>query len=117
MTKTQDGTKLVTINGQSAYLDSEELSREKMRAMARTIGCEAEFMQMYSKWATAVSRCGNPIERRAMQEMGILEISNLLDGTTGVGLGGKIVVNGKTVAEKAPLPTTTKDKDEKDVGR
>jgi hypothetical protein len=117
MKKMQDETKLITVNGQQAYLDSEALSREKLRAMARTIGCEAEFMQMYSKWATAVSRCGNPIERRAMQEMGILEMSQLLDGTTGVGINGVITVNGKTVAETAPLPATTEKKDEKDVGR
>lgn len=117
MKKMQDETKLITVNGKQVYLDSEYLSREKLRAMARTIGCEAEFMQMYSKWMTAVSRCGNPIERRAMQEMGILEMSNLLDGSTGVGLGGKIIVNGKTVAETAPLPAATEDKDKKDVGR
>jgi hypothetical protein len=113
MKKLQDETKLLNVNGKQVYLDSEYLFREKLRTMARTIGCEAEFIQLYSKWMTAVSRCGNPIERQAMQRMGIMEISNLLDGSTGVGSGGKIIVNGETVAAEPEIV----DKDETDVGR
>ena len=88
------------LNGEAVHIDDERTYRNKLEMMARTIGCLREYQQIINKFDGLVRGCTNEQERKAIAAMGILEIHNLLNGSTSTGFGGKLIVDGQIVASQ-----------------
>jgi hypothetical protein len=96
------------VNGQRAEVSNEAESRNITLALARTLGCEMELRQIFSRYDTLLKNCRNLQERKAISAMGVQEISNLLDNQY-LGKGGSVTVGGQVIVEskdgKSIIPT------------
>jgi len=77
------------INGKMEKVLDESDYRRKLQTMARTIGCEKEFLIWQDKYDRLLRTCKNKSEMKAIQAMGVKELSDLLDNGH-VGTGGDI---------------------------
>jgi hypothetical protein len=85
-------------NGEKVQVLDEQTSRKNWLVMARTLGCEAELRQIFTRYDNLLQNCRNPQERQAIAAMGIIEVSNLLDNGY-LGIGGDLTVGGVKVKD------------------
>lgn len=89
---------IIDHNGNKAVLVDEKEYRKRLLAEARFKGCEIEMLQIFNKYDTLLRNCGNMQEAKAIGAMGVMEVSNLLDGKD-VGKGGSLIIDGKVAIE------------------
>lgn len=77
------------IGGKTEKVLDEECYRTKLQTMARTIGCEREYLIWEDKYDRLLRNCKNRSEYKAIQAMGVKELSDLLDNGH-VGVGGDL---------------------------
>ena len=91
-------------NPDGTYLIPERDYRLRLIEEAKWKGCEFELRQLFDKWDRIMKNCDDESERIAMGKLGILEVSNLLDGRY-LGRGGNIIIGGE-------VAKTSKDDEE-----
>ncbi len=77
------------VNGKLEKVLDETSYRVKLQTMARTIGCEKEYLIWQDKYDRLLRTCKNKSEYKAIQAMGVKELSDLLDNGN-VGVGGDL---------------------------
>jgi hypothetical protein len=87
---TSDNFTYMNINGRTERVLCEDDYRKKLLIVARSIGCEREWLQMLDKYDRLLRNARNESEVRAIQAIGIRELSDLLDNGY-VGLDGSVL--------------------------
>ena len=90
-----------TIETAPIVLD-EKTYRGNLRMIARRMGCEQELLQIFSKYDGYLRNCTTQNEKEAIAKMGALEVLRLTDNGD-VGVGGKLILDGKTLVENLPI--------------
>lgn len=91
--------KLINMNGEEVYIVDERAYRESLIREARFKGCETEMKIIFDKYDRLLRNCTNMKEAEQIGTLGVMEISNLLDGGD-VGIGGALIINNKEVTKK-----------------
>lgn len=81
-----------TVEGRLEKVLEEVDYRKKILLVANTLGCKIEMQALFDKWDGLLKTCKNASEIRAMQIMGIKEISDLLDNGY-MGVSGSLIVH------------------------
>lgn len=82
--------------GKKVPLVEEDEYRKRILAEARFKGCEIEILKIFEKYDTILRNCGNAQEAKAIATMGVMEVSDMLDGKD-LGHGGSLIVDGSKV--------------------
>lgn len=77
-------------------LMSEQATREQLIAVGRDNGIELEIRALFNKIDNALRNCTNPVERKAISEMGVLELNKLFDPFQ----NSSIEINGRAIYGK-----------------
>jgi hypothetical protein len=91
-------------NPDGTYVIPERDYRLRLIEEAKWKGCEVELLQLFDKWDKVMRNCTNEEELKAMGKLGVLEVSNLLDGRY-LGRGGNLIIGGE-------VAKTSKDDEE-----
>src|SRR5271170_3382210 len=103
----KDPKKIKLINGKAVEVDDEATYRRKLAYMANTLGCRKELDLLLEKYDGILKRCGNEQERTAIKALALTELNALFNGSTSVGYGGDLTLDGKVIVEQK----LTKDRD------
>ena len=77
-------------------LMSEKETREQLIAVGRDNGIEMEIRAIFNKIDNSLRKCTNPEERKAISEMGVLELNKLFDPFE----NASMEINGKAIYGK-----------------
>lgn len=98
------------IGNQTVEIDDERTYRKKLGLMANTLGCRKELDLLLKKYDGVLRRCSNEQERVAIKVLAMTELNELFNGSTSVGYGGNLTLDGKVIISQEL-------KKEKDDGR
>lgn len=108
---TKDRFTMMTINGRQERVLCEEDYRKKLLIVARTLGCEKDWLICLDKYDRLLRNCHNQSEVQAIQAIGIKELSDILD-TGYVGVGGEVfIVNQKENKQSTIIDDTKTRRD------
>lgn len=96
----KDPNKIKLVDGKVVEIDDEVTYRRKLAYMANTLGCRKEFDLLLEKYDNVLKRCGNEQERTAIKAIALTELSALFNGSTSVGYGGSLTLDGKVVVSQ-----------------
>ena len=96
----KDPKNIQLINDQVVEIDDEATYRRKLSYMANTLGCRKEFDLLLEKYDGILRRCGNEQERAAIKALALTELNSLFNGSTSVGFGGNLTLDGKVIVSQ-----------------
>lgn len=106
----KDPKKIKVIDGKAVEVDDEVTYRRKLTYMANTLGCRKEFDLFLEKYDGILKRCGNDQERAAIKAFALTELNALFNGSTSVGYGGSLTLDGKVVVSQKLIGDKDNDK-------